>query len=247
MVDIAEITRQYDVAQFRNQALAVIADIQRRNKVPVLCGGTGLYFRALLEGLGDAPAADPVLRKALCAKPLADLQAELASRDPDAYRQVDIQNPRRVIRALEVVLSTGRPFSEQRAPWLKPAKPEPTWFGLSRSAPDLRGRIRDRVQRMFEEGLVEETRQLIERGLLQNQNASLALGYRQVIEHIQSGTSRGSAIQAVTTRTHHYAKRQMTWFKNQMSLNWLELHPDEAADETAARIIAAMNEEPARL
>src|SRR5208283_4580701 len=119
---VLDITESFDAAQFVRLGQEALAAIQGRGRLPILCGGTGLYFKAFLEGLGQAPPADPALRAALQATPLADLLRELAERDLATYERIDRQNPRRVIRAIEVIRLTGQPFSSQRADWHHPSR-----------------------------------------------------------------------------------------------------------------------------
>ena len=117
LIDVVDVTEPFDAAQFVRLARRAVADIQSRGRLPILCGGTGLYFKAFLEGLGQAPPADAALRAVLEATPLPELLRELAERDPATYERIDRQNPRRVIRAIEVIRLTGKPFSAQRADW----------------------------------------------------------------------------------------------------------------------------------
>src|SRR5207249_4195792 len=198
LIDIVELSEPFDAAQFSRLAHAAVADIQQRGRVPILSGGAGLYFKALLEGLGDAPPADAALRAELEAAPLPELLRELAARDPVTYEKIDRQNPRRIIRAVEVIRLTGKPFSQQRADWqpstLDPP-PSTLFFGLSRSASDLRARVDARVEAMFRRGLVAETETLLHCGLGENKTATQALGYRQVIEHLRGARSLPETIE----------------------------------------------------
>jgi tRNA dimethylallyltransferase len=247
LLDVAEVNQPFSAAEFSDFASSAVRDILGRGKVPILCGGTGLYFRALLEGLDESPAADMQLRAELEAKPLVELQSELTARDPEASRYVDVRNPRRVIRALEILRLTGEPLSVRRSE--RPARDEsaenlkPHWLGLARPAEDLRRRIDERVDEMFREGLVEETRGLLERGLAENRIALQALGYRQVVEHLQGARSLDETIRLVKSRTRQFSKRQMTWFRYQMHLSWHELGPttdwETLAEETVQLARAA--------
>jgi tRNA dimethylallyltransferase len=239
LVDVVELDQSFDAARFVELAGKATEEISSRGKIPILCGGTGLYFRALLDGLGDAPAADPELRQQLERTPLADLLQELAERDPVTYERIDRQNPRRVIRAIEVIRSTGRPFSGQRADWQRTARRDelfPRCFGLVRAPADLRGRIDLRVEEMFHRGLVAETEALLQRGLAGNRTAMQALGYRQVTEHLRGERSLADTIELVKVRTRQFAKRQMTWFRRQMELEWIELEPTTSAGDAVSRI-----------
>jgi tRNA dimethylallyltransferase len=235
------LTESFDAAQFARLAHRAAAEIQSRGRVPVLCGGTGLYFKAFLEGLGEAPPADAKLRAELEATPLEKLLEELRERDPAAYEKIDRQNPRRVIRAVEVIRLTGKPFSEQRADWnvlpasspegLKlevPARCRNHVFCFIRSSDDLHVRINARVDAIFARGLVDETRELLKRGLEQNKTAMQAIGYRQVVEHLHGERSLEETIELVKIRTRQFAKRQLTWFRAQKNLDWIELKPDKS-------------------
>ena len=239
LVDVAEVSEAFDAARFLHLARAAVADIQARGRMALLCGGTGLYFKAFLEGLGAAPPSDPQLRATLRATPLPELLRELAERDPAAFERIDRQNPRRVIRAVEVIRLTGKPFSQQRAEW-GPASAKPTaglpFFGLTRSAEDLRRRIATRVDDMFKRGLVAETEHLLARGLAQNEIAMQALGYRQVAEHLQGIRSLPETIELVKIRTRQFAKRQMTWFRRQLPLTWIHLTANESPADVVERI-----------
>lgn len=234
LIDVAELTEAFDAAKFVTLAEAAVKGIQSRGRIPIFCGGTGLYFKAYLEGLGAAPPSDEKLRAELESIPLAELLRELEQRDPVTFEKIDRNNPRRVIRALEVIRLTGKPFSVQRARWGE-APDEPTtsqagsphqMFCLSRPAPDLHARINTRVDEMFAAGLVEETRQLLQRGLEQNKTAMQAIGYRQVVEHLRGERSLPETTELVKIKTRQFAKRQLTWFRKHANAQWIELQPN---------------------
>jgi tRNA dimethylallyltransferase len=223
-------------------ARRAVADIQGRGRRPILCGGTGLYFKAFLEGLGQAPPADAALRAALEAAPLPELLRELAERDPATYERIDRQNPRRVIRAIEVIRLTGQSFSSQRADWqhaTRNAQHAANGFGLARPAADLRQRIDARVDGMFRRGWLAETESLLKRGLAQNPTAMQALGYRQIVEHLRGERPLPETIELVKTRTRQFAKRQMTWFSRQLELTWINLESNASA-EAVVKTIAGL-------
>ena len=126
LIDVCDLSAAFDAAQFVRHAQAAVGEIILRGKTPIFCGGTGLYFKAYLEGLGEAPATNAALRAELEATPLAALLAELHERDPECWEKIDRQNPRRVVRAVEVIRRTGKKFSEQRARWgERPREPLP--------------------------------------------------------------------------------------------------------------------------
>jgi tRNA dimethylallyltransferase len=241
LLDVVGLAEPFDAAKFIMLAQTAVQQIQERGRIPILCGGSGLYFKALLDGLGEAPPADPALRAELEAAPLADLLRELAGRDPATFERIDRQNPRRVVRALEVIRLTGRPFSEQRAVWpaVEPSRTThhaPRFFALSRSSEDLRKRIDARVDQMFAKGLVAETRALLQHGLEQNRTAMQAIGYRQVVEHLRGERPLAETISLVKIRTRQFAKRQMTWFRLQLPATWIEVRADEGMQAVAARV-----------
>ncbi|HXG48874.1 MAG TPA: tRNA (adenosine(37)-N6)-dimethylallyltransferase MiaA [Methylomirabilota bacterium] len=244
LIDVVDLTAPFDAVQFVALARTAEADIRRRGRRPVFCGGTGLYFKAYLEGLGAGPASCPALREELERTPLADLLAELARGDPATYAAIDRRNPRRVVRAVEVLRLTGRPVGALRAAWSGPAPgnaAHPPCFGLRRSSEDLRRRIEARVEAMFAAGLVAETAALRERGLEGNRTALQAIGYRQVVEHLRGERSLAETVALVKARTWQFARRQMTWFRHQMAVEWIDVGTDDSADVVAERILERLN------
>jgi tRNA dimethylallyltransferase len=237
LIDVVDVNETFNVARFVRLARKAIAEIQTRGRLPILCGGSGLYFKALFEGLGQAPPSDPVLRQRLEETPLSQLLRELAERDQVVYEQIDQNNRRRVMRAVEVIRLTGQSYSAQRANWRK-ERVEPlvgTFLGLSRLSSDLRQRIDARVEAMFRNGLVEETEGLLQQGLAQNLTALQALGYKQVAEYLRGERSLTESIELVKIRTRQFAKRQMTWFRRQMQLHWIQLGPDTVKNIDSVR------------
>ena len=263
LIDVVELTASFDAAKFVELARRTEADIRARGRVPIFCGGTGLYFKAYLEGLGAAPPSNATVRQQLEAMPPAELLRELEQRDPVTYERIDRQNPRRVVRALEVIRLTGQPFSEQRAAWrreeltaaLDPELRNPQSsilnpqssiapglakhgsariVGLLRSNEDLHARIHARVDDMFARGLVDETRSLLARGLEQNPTALQAIGYRQVVEHLRGARPLAETIELVKIKTRQFAKRQMTWFRRQLAVEWIPVGT-QARDSSGQR------------
>lgn len=239
LINVANLDEAFDAAKFCSLAQKAVSEIQSRHRVPIFCGGTGFYFKAFLEGLGDAPPADVSLRNELEKIPLAELLNELSQRDPVAFQKIDQKNPRRVIRAVEVIRLTGKPFSEQRSKssrQLVDSSQNFFCFGFSRTNSDLHSRINQRVDEMFSRGLVTETENLLKHGLEKNQTAMQAIGYRQVVEHLRGARSLPDTIELVKIRTRQFAKRQMTWFRRQMNLKWIQL--DSENHETVIAQIA---------
>jgi tRNA dimethylallyltransferase len=238
LIDVCDLTDAFDAAKFVQLASQAIVEIRSRDKIPIFCGGTGLYFKAFLDGLGDAPQTDPELRAELEAVPLPQLLEELRARDPDAYAKIDKKNPRRVIRAVEVIRTTGKPLAASQADWTQSNQLAAgnTPMLCVRSSGDLRHRIDSRVDFMFQRGLVDETRELLKRGLAENRTAMQAIGYRQVVEHLRGERSLAETIELVKIRTRQFAKRQLTWFRRHAQCKKIELKPEETVEEISQRL-----------
>ena len=235
LVGEISLAQPWDVAQWLDAGRLRIAEIHARGRVAIVCGGTGLYIRALTCGLADLPPASAALRAELAAQPLAELQRRLTELDPDGALVIDLQNPRRVIRALEVCLLTQRPFSGFREQW----KTTPTgWRGivLTRDRDELYARIDRRTEEMFAAGVIEEVRRAGEVG----PTASQTLGLREIYAHLAGELTRGECIATIQQATRRYAKRQFTWFRREATFRNVILGPtsDEAAiaDEIAREI-----------
>jgi tRNA dimethylallyltransferase len=237
LLDVAWLRSGFDAAQFCREAQAAVRLIERRGHPTIFCGGTGFYFSALVDGLSDAPKGDESLRTELASLPLEGLLKELRAKDPGAYESIDRSNPRRVMRAIEVIRLTGKPFSMQKR-IRKEAFP---YFcaAIRRQRDDLQSRIDRRVEWMFEAGLVRETQDLIDEGLKENSTACQAIGYKQVLEHLEGIRDLDETIDLVELRTRQYAKRQRTWFERQLSVSWFDVSPEEDPSQTADRIRGA--------
>lgn len=241
LIDVAEPNEPFDAARFLRLAQEAQQDITTRAKLPIYCGGTGLYFNALAFGLGQSPPVNKQLRDELERTPIPALLHELEKADPEMFARIDRSNPRRVIRALEVIRSTGKPYSHQRSQWT--GKISGLWFGLARDRADLNHLINVRVDSMFAAGLVEETRELLTRGLAENRIAMQAIGYRQVVQHLNGERDLQTTIDLVKLKTRQFAKRQITWFRRQLALDWIEVpsgsSPDEISDQILLRLPAS--------
>ena len=237
LIDCAGLEETYDAARFVREATAAERQIER----PIFCGGTGLYFQAWQEGLGESPQADAAERAAIEAMRHEEQIAELKAADPVTFECIDQQNPRRVVRALEVIRLTGKPFSEQRAEWQNTVAAN--FFLIERERDDLRARIEARVDAMFAAGLVEETCSL-RAALEDNRVAQQALGYRQVIGHLRGEQDLPDTVALVKSRTWQFARRQMTWFRRLQGAVCLAVSADEAPSETARRILSHCRIDP---
>jgi len=229
LIDIRNPDEDYTVSDYRRDAVAAIEHILEQKKLPFLVGGTGLYIDAVIDNL-DIPSvkADPELRASIerdiSENGISSVFKKLTDRDPEAAYIVDPKNPRRVVRALEVAISTGEPFTAQR----KKSEPfyEALVLGLNPLAEILRERIDRRVDEMMRDGLVDETAALIKK-YGRSPVAFDAIGYREIIAHLDSTLSLEDAVAAIKINTWHYAKRQMTWFKRTPGVHWIK-DDDEA-------------------
>ena len=212
------LTQSFDVAQYLHAARQRIAEISARGRVPIVTGGTGLYLRALTRGLADLPGADAALRADLEKEPLVELQRRLAELDPVGAAQTDLQNSRRVIRALEVCLLTGRPFSSFREQWA--ATPRAIrGIVLTLDRETLNTRIDQRTAAMFAAGVIDEVRAAGEAG----PTASQTLGFREIRALIAGQLTPTECLAAIQQATRRYAKRQMTWFRRETALEPVDL------------------------
>ena len=225
------LSESWDVARWLDAARLRLAEIQARGRVAIVVGGTGLYVRALTRGLADLPPASPALRAELASQPPAELQRRLAELDPESTRHIDLRNPRRVIRALEVCLLTGRPFSSFREQWS--ATPS-GWRGivLICDRAELSERIDRRTEAMFAAGVVEEVRAAGEIGA----TAAQTLGLREIRAHLAGELTKGECIAAIQQATRRYAKRQRTWFRRETDFRTVNLSPLTDVPVLAAEI-----------
>jgi len=221
------LTAPFDVAQWLARARERIATIAARGRVPVVCGGTGLYVRALTHGLAPLPGADATLRASLEKEPLPALAERLLALDPAST--VDIRNSRRVIRALEVCLLTGRPFSSFRTEWSGDAAPR--GFIVKRARDELHAAIHARTEAMFAAGVVEEVAAAGEVG----PTAAQMLGFAEIRAHLAGKITRSECIESIALATRQYAKRQLTWFRRERGFEWLDL---SAAPDPLAILVA---------
>jgi tRNA dimethylallyltransferase len=242
LLDVLDVRQEASVATYQRAARAALVAIAGRGRVPVLCGGSGLYVRAVLEDLA-IPPTDPSVRARLegelAAAGAPALHARLAGLDPVAAANILPGNGRRIVRALEVVELTGRPFSATMpAPGAAPAVPS-VQVGLLSSRPDLDARIDARVDRMWAAGLVAETRALEVAGLREGRTASRALGYAQVLRLLAGELDETAAKADTRAATRKFARRQDTWFRRFPAIRWLAADAPDLRDQALAAVAAA--------
>lgn len=223
LLDVLDVTEPATVAQFQRWAREVVDDCRARGVVPVLVGGSALYTRAVLDRF-EFPGTDPAVRAGL-EDELARLGAEtlharLAELDPDAAAGIEVRNGRRVVRALEVIEITGRPFTA-RLPGHEYVYDSVVQVGVDIPRPVLDERIERRVQQMWDAGLVQEVRTLVERGLREGRTANRALGYQQVLRFLDGEISEGEAQRLTVVGTRRFARRQDAWYRRDDRISWV--------------------------
>lgn len=242
LVDVLDPWESASVARYREWALDAIRDVESRGKRALFVGGTALYLKAMLRGLFDGPGAVPEVRARLEAEAeaLGDaaLHARLATLDPASASRVHPNDRRRIVRALEVVESTGTPLGSLPREHDRPAPAGTKVFALAPPRPTLHERIDRRVLAMFEAGLVDEVRRLQSAPRPMSWVASQGVGYREVIELLAGRADLATTIARIQARTRQFAKRQGTWFRGLSEVRRVEIEPDNAA-ETVARRLAA--------
>jgi tRNA dimethylallyltransferase len=240
LLDLLDVTEALTVAEFQRWAREVIADCRARAVVPVLVGGSALYTRAILDEF-DFPGTDPQVRARYAAQ-LAEhgpavLHRRLAEVDPDAAAGIIATNGRRIVRALEVIELTGRPFAAS-LPAPTYADPATVQIGVDVDRPTLDVRIAARVERMWAQGLVAEVRELAARGLREGPTANRALGYRQLLAYLDGEISESEAKEQTLTGTRRFARRQDSWFRKDGRITWVG-HDVPDRVERAVALVAA--------
>ena len=233
LLDLVQPDEAFTVDHWLDLAETAVEDIQSRGKHPLIVGGTNLYIQAFLSGLMDGPAPDESLRETLNAIDTSELRTELERVDPDAAVRIHPNDRRRTIRALEVFRLTGVPISSRQEQWSTPSERDHTvLLGLNYPAEIINQRINARVRMMMDQGLLEEVEGLYQSGHLGPQ-AIEALGYRQLVDHLEGQISLEEAIEQIKIRTRRFAKHQRTWLKRfqaQIVEHWIDCSDIDAQD-----------------
>jgi tRNA dimethylallyltransferase len=225
LTDVCDLSEHFDVKRYLELAATLLPRV-------LVVGGTGLYIRALRQGIFEGPGRDETLRDRLEAMPASEMFAELQRLDPKTAATIDRHNPRRLIRALEVFHSTGQSIRDFQTQ----STTGGLVFGLNRERADLYRRIEQRIDEQMAAGWLDEVRQLMARGLEQNRTAMQAAGYRELVAHVHGKLALPEAVALIKARTRQLARRQMTWFRREPGLVWIDVKPDESPTETAGRI-----------
>ncbi|QDB78838.1 tRNA (adenosine(37)-N6)-dimethylallyltransferase MiaA [Georgenia sp. 311] len=239
-LDVLDVTQEANVAAYQREARADVAAVHGRGRRAVLVGGSGLYVRAALDEL-DFPGTDPQVRARLEERVEREgpgiLHAELAARDPQAAARILPANARRVVRALEVIELTGRPYSASMPEHRYHLPAVQVAIAVPRE--ELDRRIAARARAMLDGGLLEETRDLLAAGLAQGRTASRAVGYSQAVAVLEGRLDVDEAHEAITIATRQLARRQEKWFRRDPRVRWLEPGPDLAARAAQAFVDGA--------
>jgi tRNA dimethylallyltransferase len=235
LIDVVEPSDSFSVGTFLNAATEAVGQIKRRDKNIVAVGGTALYIKSLLYGLFEGAGSDGQIRDELRTRAevegLVELHNELALIDPAAAERINPNDARRIIRALEVYRITGKPISSFQKQWEQPeTKHDWTIIGLRREKADASGRINRRVKKMISAGLVEEVKSLLNEEKPLSQQARRAIGYAEIIEHLNGRRSLEEAIELIKVHTRRLAKGQRTWFKTFRNVKWLDIEADESSE-----------------
>lgn len=229
MLDLVEVSTDVNVAWYQEQARQIIDGLLAQSIPVIVVGGTGFYIKAILDDL-NFPDTDPVVREKLTqlAEKIGNdaIHQRLGILDPAAAAAIPKENVRRVIRALEVIEITGKPFTANLPRADSTRYPEALQFGLEMDRQKLDERVEERVDRMFERGLIEEVEALINKGILEGKTARAALGYAQVISMKAGEISQEDAISQTKLATRQYIRRQETWFRRDQRINWLTQNSD---------------------
>lgn len=243
LIDVADPADDFTVSEYVTLAARAVDQILNRNRVPLFVGGTGLYLRALLRGVFEGPEADWELRRELEEQAQARgnewLHNQLAEVDTASASRLHQNDLRRVIRAIEVFRLTGTPLSQhhQNGPLSEDQRPNAV-FWIDPPRDWLHARINQRVDLMMEQGLLSETRQLLDRTPPIGRTARQGLGYRELIEHFEGGVALAEAVENIKTGTRQFAKRQHTWFRNLVEIRSVSIDGSESAKKMADKLLS---------
>ena len=242
LIDLAEPHQNFSVTEYVTAALSAVEDVIARGHTPLFAGGTGLYLKAILRGIYDGPPADWDLRNRLEEQALQDgpqqLHDQLLAVDPTTAARLHVNDQRRIIRALEVYAATGHPLSLQHHNVPRPLTERPAavvWLEPPRDW--LRDRINRRVDLMLQRGLLEETHSLLAATPPPGRTARQALGYRELIAHLEDNRPLEDAIELIKIGTRQFAKRQHTWFRNMEECSSIPVTGDESAEQLAEHLL----------
>ena len=223
LINNKSVTEKYNISQFQNDADKIIKDIFYKNDFAILIGGSGLYIDAILYGIDRIPDVDYSVREKLNKEfdlnGLNNLLRQLSKIDPESFKTIDLKNHRRIIRALEVSISTKKPYSSFLKSKNKKSRYNELIIGLNKDRIKLHHLINKRVDEMVKNGLLDEVKSLIK---LQDLNTLNTIGYSEIFKYYKNEYTIDEAIEKIKTNSRRYAKRQLTWFKSNETVNWFK-------------------------
>ena len=226
LIDFVEPSQDYSCGQFARDAGQKIEEIRARHRVPIVCGGTGLYIKALFHPLDDLPGSSAEtktkLERILKERGIEYMYGILQRVDPEWASRVKPQDRQRILRGIEIFERTGVPLSRMLGKSKAPAAYSALYIGVTRARGDLYAIINERFDRMMRQGLVREVESLLARGLDPSSNALRTIGYKEIVEYLHGRTSLEEATEKARRRTRNYAKRQITWFNRVPGIVWLD-------------------------
>jgi len=257
LIDVAAQDEQFDAAKFALLGKKAVGEVRGRNKTPIVVGGSGMYVKTLVDGIFSGPPRDEFLRTKLegeaVEKGLDSLYLRLRDIDPDAASKIHPNDKKRIIRALEVFSLTGNKISVRQTQWETEDAAEATGCFMSRNLgarvlmaglrmdrEALSRRIGRRVDRMWEMGAVGEVKKLVETGILPNATIWQSLGIKEIRAFIEGRSSKEEAMELMKKNTRAFAKRQMTWFRKDGRINWIDVQENETSAAVAERILVLM-------
>ncbi len=238
-VDMLDPAEEYSAGTFGVEARKTIEEIVSRHRQPILVGGSGLYVKGVIDGFFEGPAKDPEVREMLEERLRNEggqgLLETLQRVDPVSAVAMDSSKPRRIIRALEVFYITGKPISQHHREQPRTMWMECVQVGIEWPRADLYARIDNRVDRMFDQGLLEEVKQLQAKGFKRTLNALNSVGYKEVFDFLEGKTSQDEMVALIKRNTRRFAKRQLTWFRADKRMRWIKADSQTEVQELAAK------------
>jgi tRNA dimethylallyltransferase len=228
LVGHRSIHQPYNASLFELEAIEILDSLFAHYNVVIMAGGSGMYIEAVCHGIDDIPSVDPEIRERLqreyLENGLSGIQSRLLSADPEYYRKADLNNPKRILKALEISEMTGRPYSSFLTGHAKERNFHPLHIGLDIPREELHANINRRVDSMISEGLVDEARRLYPYREL---NALNTVGYKELFDYFENRCSLDEAVQKIKDHTRQYARRQLTWFRKQKDTKWFSPNEDK--------------------
>lgn len=216
----------YNASIFETETITLLENLFQKNKIVIMAGGSGMYIDAIYKGIDDIPTVEKEIRDNLIIRlnteGIESLRKELKYIDPGYYKRVDLKNPKRILKALEISIQTGKPYSSFLTQKNKPRNFHSILIGLNMNREELYSRINNRVDYMIESGLIDEVKQFVNN---KNSNALNTVGYKEIFNYLEGKTQLNEAIEQIKKNTRNYARKQITWFNRYPDIKWF--HPSE--------------------